>query len=736
MPQHHLARAAIGLLIVCTLTSAAAADGVDIAACMPAETAFYLGWTPSEAVNAELGQVKQVVDALMRLPADDLSPGNMERIRILTDLALALPTRSGGLGLIDISVGEAGPVAHIALVLSGNGDGTSLLQQCETVAQQMEMPILDTTLDHGGAAVALRAIPLGSMNVAWLAYKEYVIIALDDTDASRLDNVLSCIDGDADNLTDSAEFQFDRKKLGVEPRGAYFCLYADPQRIITKGKELVELLGGPLPPIVDAALEQLGIASIRSKYIHFDSDDGVLRLRAFAHIDGPMRGLMKLWDQKPLTEDDLKIIPQDAYWAEVANLDLAGLWEETRKVIGELSPDTLPAVEGAVAMSAQFTGFSITDDFLPALGDTWAFFDAPDHGGILMSGTVMAVEVQAPEAVNDMMTALVHRLAPLVMQAGATLRIKENERNGHTIHYVVIGGVPSPVSPSWGFVDGRWVFGLTPQTVAVALNEIDPATRGPRLVDRADVRAARERMPESINGFSWGDVKYINRLFYPVVNAMTTAGTSMLGQTVSDLDPAEFPTVPELVAMSHNYIAIRSTDSDGVIHASIGDAAHAQLAVAGGALATSVLLPSLSRARFVAKMAVSQSNLKGIGMACMVYANDHQDQLPESLESLVTEGFITRKMLQSPVSPDDPAPYVLIRRTRPLEDASNPPGDVLAYEIVRDDGKANVLFLDGHVETVPLERLAMLLRKTYRNIGRENEIPPEFRRTSTTAPTW
>lgn len=727
MRRDRLFRGLAGTLIAAACATTAVADGVDIAACMPADTAFYVGWTPSEALNAELEQAEQIADAVMRLASDELSPTDAERIRKLLDLLLALPTHSGGLGLFDIAVSDTGPAVQAALVLHDESRSGQLLQRCEALAQSIGMPIQEGQVDHAGTALPLRWINLGGTNLGWLAYKDHVIIALDNAAAARLDNVLSCIDGNADSLADSQEFQFDRQKLGVEPTGAFFCLYADPQRIITRGKELFEQFGGPVPPIVDAALEQLGITSVRSKYLHFDADDGVPRFRAVAHTDGPPRGLLKLWDQQPLTEDDLKIIPQDAYWAEVANLNLAGLWAETRRVITELSPDMLPAVEGFMAMSTQFIGLSITDDFLPALGDTWAFFDTPDHGGILLSGTVMAVEVKDAEALDGMLAALVQRLTPMVMQVGATLRLNQTQRDGHQISYVVIGGVPSPVSPAWGFVDGRWVFGLTPQTVAVALNEIDPATRGPRLVDRADVQAARARLPKKINGFGWGDVEYFNRLFYPLSNALMTMGTSMLGGGASGFEPAELPTLPELLADSHNYVAVSSTDSDGIVYAGIGDAAPAPAMIGSAALATSVLLPSLSRARFVSKMAVSESNLRTIGQACTIYANDHQDLLPDSLDTLIAEGLLTHQVLQSPVSPASPSAYVYIPRIDSLAKVRNPSRSVLAYEVVHKERKALVLFVDGHVEKVRLERFRTLLQETYKELDREDEIPPEFR---------
>ncbi len=46
------------------------------------------------------------------------------------------------------------------------------------------------------------------------------------------------------------------------------------------------------------------------------------------------------------------------------------------------------------------------------------------------------------------------------------------------------------------------------------------------------------------------------------------------------------------------------------------------------ALLISILLPSLSRARELSKRLVCQSNLKGIGTSCKIYANDNNDRWP------------------------------------------------------------------------------------------------------------
>ncbi|MBN2446959.1 MAG: prepilin-type N-terminal cleavage/methylation domain-containing protein, partial [Phycisphaerae bacterium] len=46
------------------------------------------------------------------------------------------------------------------------------------------------------------------------------------------------------------------------------------------------------------------------------------------------------------------------------------------------------------------------------------------------------------------------------------------------------------------------------------------------------------------------------------------------------------------------------------------------------ALLISILLPSLARARELAKRAVCRANMRGIGQSCYIYSNDYEETFP------------------------------------------------------------------------------------------------------------
>jgi prepilin-type processing-associated H-X9-DG protein len=710
----------LGLLAVLGLT-VLTARAEDMARRMPCDTALYIGWSQLvEMDSPELRLEQKLADAVAELLAKQ-SPGRAPRwLKPLLDLLLTLQTRSVGIGLFDVTLLEGQPDVQAALVADAGDDAARL---CETLHRLVAAALgPDLIQQHTVQEVSLECAHLGQspMYLLWGLHQGYFLAALGDVAAGQ---VIECINGTAGSLADAPELQFDRHKVQAQADGRHACLYVDVRRIVTRGKELATQQMGELPPVVEPALQELGLNSVRSKYLHFDWTDGPPRVMAFAHLDGPMCGLLKLCDQKPLTDEDLRIVPKNAYWAEVGNLNLAELWQEARRVLESLAPQLLAPIDGVLAAGSQFVGFSLVDDLLPVFGDTWALFDAPDHGGILLSGTVLVAEVRDAEALQGMLTHLVQFLTPLAGAADVRLMLKQVRHGEDEIHYVLIGGAPCPVAPAWTLVGDRWVFGLFPQTVATAARQVDPKTRGESLLDNPEFQAARAAHGRPPQAVDYVDSRYFTRMFYPFVNALRTLGVSMLARYGLELDLQTMPPLPESAENVTNYVGLLSRDEDGVLYAGRGHCNPLGLAAGTTALAGSVMLPSLAAAREQARAAKSMANLKQIGTACHLYALGHDGQFPTSLEQLVEGGLIAREVLSSPLDPEGGASYAYVAGQTSEGDSEN----VLAYELTTHGDRRSVLFADGHVERIGSKELARSVRETYRRLGRQDDIPAEFR---------
>jgi prepilin-type processing-associated H-X9-DG protein len=715
-------RVCTAVLLVSFLASGALAS--DPARYFPEDTALFIGWTKlMDADSESMARQQRWLKAMSADAAEDMgTDADFALLNALLDALEPLQTGTVGVGLLDFAVERKDPVVHAAAVITDVAKPQQLADTMQRLAEAGDPEAL-TARTVGG--VDFQVSPLGDsgQELLWGVHDGAFILTINEVAAQRMVRLMA---GDGPTLADNAELKFCRERIEADSDAGHFGVFVNFDRIRTRGKELATEMLGELPPEVDTTLDELGLTALHSKYAQFTPDEHGVTIKVFAHADAPHKGILKFWDQAPLTDADLRIVPRDAYWAEVVNCDLAGLWDETLRVVEAIDPDAVPMMQAPLMMATQMLGFSITEDFLPALGDTWAVFDAPDHGGLLMSGTVIAVDVNDAEALQGMLGQIVQISGMFASQSGATVQVKTTKHGKHEIHYVLFGGVPSPVAPAWGFVDDRCVFGLFPQSVAVAMQQVDPQTRGKSLLDHPRVAEVRKQLPKEIQDLHYLNSKYIARMLYPIGNMLQTMGVSQYGDRGLEIDLDVMPPIAEETAKVQDYVGGYSQREDGVLYIGSGDATPLA-AVSAVALATSIMLPSLSRARTQAKRAVTGVNLRSISQACIIYAVDHNEELPPSLDALVAEGMLTEDKLISPR--DGETRYVLLPAEIRMSAIRRPDRYILAYEppIEGDEGHVNAAFADGHVEYMERGAFEERLRETYQEMGKEDEVPAEFR---------
>lgn len=146
------------------------------------------------------------------------------------------------------------------------------------------------------------------------------------------------------------------------------------------------------------------------------------------------------------------------------------------------------------------------------------------------------------------------------------------------------------------------------------------------------------------------------------------------------------------------------------------------VALLGGAVLVcgcmvSILLPSLNRAREQANRVKCASNMRMIANAVQMYANQNRGVFPDTLDRLITAGFVQSDVFVCPSSSDTAAPgsdnktqaanlqrgghlsYVYVGKGL---NTRAPANAVLAYEPMTNhsnDG-TNILFADGTVQFV------------------------------------
>ena len=130
------------------------------------------------------------------------------------------------------------------------------------------------------------------------------------------------------------------------------------------------------------------------------------------------------------------------------------------------------------------------------------------------------------------------------------------------------------------------------------------------------------------------------------------------------------------------------------------------------------MMPALAKSRQQALRITSATNLKAIGKAMILYANDYNDKFPPNLQELVEKCDLPPQALESKRKPKGftgPS-YIYITG----QDASMYAGNIVVYEnpAYCTDG-LNVLFLDCHVQWMKPDEFIKDLKETYQRLGRE-----------------
>jgi prepilin-type processing-associated H-X9-DG protein len=153
-------------------------------------------------------------------------------------------------------------------------------------------------------------------------------------------------------------------------------------------------------------------------------------------------------------------------------------------------------------------------------------------------------------------------------------------------------------------------------------------------------------------------------------------------------------------------------------------------AVGGVALAIFLVLPTMCGAREPANRVKCASNMKQIGLAAIMYANDHGGRFPDDLDAILTSEDLAPVVMTCPTTADTPATgdtpramledfhkpghvsYVYVGKGltvkspsdavvlyEPLSNHTNDGMKVWSERLADRSGDGmNVLFADGHVE--------------------------------------
>lgn len=698
-------RIVIALFALFVIVSSARAQS--LANHVPADAIIYVGWRGGSNLGPgyEASHLKAILDGsnipefftdflprlVQRVQQKDMATGT--KLRVVMDLGSALFKHPSAYFFDGLDMSGGQPVPRAGLICQADADADALKQQ----------------LDQLLAAAGPTPFPVKSFKSA-----EIVGLLVGYADPEK-----ALPDVTAKGLTESAGFKKAMMSLNPDP---VISAYVDGEKLLKLIDTAVAQSGNPQAAQGwPKAKEAAGLADLKHIAYTAGFDGKEWMSQAFVEAPAPRRGLLAMCDSKPVSDDLLKAIPDSATFAAVGSFDFAKLVEQIRTIVGAVDPEAQQKIDQGLGGLSMMIGKNVQRDILEPLGEQWGVYMSPAVGGPTAAGVVIVNQLddaaKAQQGLNALWFFANNMIAAQMKDSELKVQTQRTKIGDVTVNYI---GTPF-VAPGWTIKDGRLYIALFPQIVSTATHQVGV---GKSIADNAEYQKILQRL----NVTKPSGVCFLNLPATAPMAYQTTLAMTRLGLGFADMwgVKAPEPVLPPLDVLLPHLAPAGSaswTDDAGWHFKSITPFPGATLlateqntTLGSAALMTSVMLPSLNRARETANRVKCASNMRQIGQAILLYANENKGNYPPDLGTLIRTEDITADAFICPSSNvslpgnigqmkpeqiaqwvNEHSPYIYVGKGL----NNNAPADrVVLYEQLEDHDKdgGNFLYGDGHVE--------------------------------------
>ncbi len=466
-----------------------------------------------------------------------------------------------------------------------------------------------------------------------------------------------------------------------------------------------------------AVLRELGLSNVKAITSRAGFAGSDIVTGSFLEAPGPRTGLLAAL--KPVDPALMEIVDARAVAAGAVNLDVASVYDTVMRAIKAASGEGYADVEKGLAAFEAEAKLSVRKGLLESLAGPVIFYTlgAGTMPEAPMGGAVVLVKLKDAKAFETTMTSLGSYAA--AQSKGAFQASSQKRDDGRMVHtWVVPQLAMMQVMPTWSIAGDFAVIGSNTTAHDFAVRQVASSGQERKSITGTPrYKEAVPRLPGDLVSLGYADSQTQYTQAMVVFQQLWPMAAMFAGQASIKLPP----TLPSLSAIIKDMKpASRSCwmDADGLYTQYRGPGIEESLkSVAGASIGAGVLLPALARARDQARRAASMSNLKQIGLGSLMYANEHDNKLPDDLKAI--QPYQTNpKVLDSPRKPKDFAgpSYIYLPGQSTSSDAHN----IVVYEnpAFCQDG-VDVLFLDGHVEFMKPDAFRRELAATCKRLERE-----------------
>jgi hypothetical protein len=714
---------------------------------LPASTMVYIGWSPNASLQTTatakmladerfMGPWRRLLqETLLELPDNNATEGGERISAHLPQLLLDAVQCEGCFALLEIRHGERRDQPQSVLMIDLGAKRKSFEEHFEPINRRMKERVGDRLklLKLEKSWVYTQPDRDGKPRMTWGFVGDTFVMFFGE---GAQDFVPKLMKGKFDsNLKTAPDFV---DSLGKIPGESVFTSYLNAKGALRVARQLLQREKNPDLDLTlflqnwDKFLSELGIDNVIGVAEKTAIEDRQFVTRTLVRTKGPPAGLLGVIAQPAVDEAMMKTIPHDAMAAMAVRLDLAKAYAQTRASLIRIGGNDAKQAFDQLEQGAEGMGLPVST-MLEALGDQWVMYNSASRGGFALTGWTLVTNVRDAQKFKKTLDVLRGILARTLGDSGKP-RVRLLNVDGQRVEYLEFGNWGSIVSPAWTVVGDKLIIALYPQIVEDAARQIKQGEKS--LLDNPEYVAARKRTGDAGPMFYASGARLTENLYpiaLPLVAALNNLG-GMFNHDNGNDEPVPgaadlLPSMQRLLEYVGDDAVAVTVTPDGLLKTrSVGNPLLSPMTWVDSPVVWLALgIPTLADTGDAEDRVRSLSNMRQIGQATILYANENKGKFPPDLPTLIKAEDLTPDLLKSPFGPAKGGTDIVLAPVADLDmnKLQTAATTLVAYDkAALDLGEGTVaLYADGHCEWVTPEALKKSLEQSQKRASLKNAAP-------------